>query len=131
MLKKLPEFNVVYSVDMVNQVNKMSVRSYDPKMDDRYLNVDGNCLEPQPICLDIHDQNKLKTNLLPKPTNIMIDSQLNTSSIAPSVKSGVGTDKRLNENTRHSLQNTRNSNWNEQTGATTSKDKIKGQTSPT
>ena len=41
---------------MVTNVNDIAIRSHDTKPDDKYLNVDGNCNEPSPPPLDIHDK---------------------------------------------------------------------------
>jgi CheY-like chemotaxis protein len=73
-LKKLPEFNVIFSTDTVRNVNEIAIRSYDTKQDDKYINVDGNCNEPQPIPFDIHMKDKLKQDALSKNANVQVDS---------------------------------------------------------
>lgn len=55
-LKRLPEFNVLFSTQTVQNVNWMVIRSYDMRTDDKYINVDGNCNEPLPIPFDIHQK---------------------------------------------------------------------------
>lgn len=51
----------------------MAVRSHDTRVDDKYLNADGNKDEALPTVLDIHDQGRLRSNVIPKPANIQLE----------------------------------------------------------
>ena len=53
-LKKLPDYNVMYSVDLATHVNDVAIKRHDVNKDDNTLHLDASD-EPQPARLDLFD----------------------------------------------------------------------------